>query len=195
MPHFGEFTAPATTSYAVIPSYGWNPADKSPNIVLSGGDSIATLISTGSQGGSIRGVTGHNAATADRYFEVQMNTTATFVQMLGVGRTNADLNNFPGIDPFAWSYYSHNGERYNNSAGTAYGATFAALDVIGVWLKNGDLRFFKNGVDQGLAFSGLTGTLFPMWGPATFGAGTRSALLNTGTGPFLSLPTGAVAWG
>lgn len=181
---------------------GWNPADKDADITVSGtGDTVATLVATGSEVGAIRSVTGHTA-DGDYYAELTVATTGTLVQMLGIGLASATLANYPGIDADARSYYSHTGEKYTNNAGAAYGATYANGDVIGVRFKlnagNGELTFYKNGVSQGLAWSGgalNSGTWFLMWGPATVGAATRSCTLNTGQSAFASAPSGVTAWG
>jgi len=62
-----------------------------------------------------------------------------------------------------WVYVSASGNKVNNGSGSAYGATYTDNDVIGVALDldAGTLTFYKNGVSQGTAFSGLpSGTYF-----------------------------------
>ena len=76
---------------------------------------------------------------------------------------------------------------------TTYGDTWGN-DVIGVWLNAGTVTFYVNGVSQGAAYSGLSGTMFPGWGSTTASAGTRSATIRTAP-PFSYLPGGAGAWG
>ena len=174
---------------------GWNPADKDSDIAISGtGDTIATLVSTGSEVGAIRGLTGRDAATANHYFEVTVTTTGTLVVMVGIGNGSATLANYPGVDANAWAYYSHTGESYTNNDGDGYGATYSTGDVIGVHLNAGTLTFYKNGASQGTAYTGITGTVYPMWGPATVGAATRVATINTGQSA-MTLPGGSSNWG
>jgi hypothetical protein len=66
--------------------------------------------------------------------------------------------------------------------------------VIGVEYDNGTITFYQNGLTLGSAFTGVTGTLYPMW--CMFAAGTHDAIINTGDTAFVySLPSGASAWG
>jgi hypothetical protein len=41
--------------------------------------------------------------------------------------------------------------------GSSYGATFTTGDTIGIGIDSGSLIFYKNGVSQGAAFTGLSG--------------------------------------
>jgi hypothetical protein len=55
--------------------------------------------------------------------------------------------------------YAASGNKANNNSFAAYGASYTAGDVIGIALDMdaGTLTFYKNGVSQGQAFSGLSG--------------------------------------
>ncbi len=105
---------------------------------------------------------------------------------------------YPGIcrnpaSPYlmnGWAY-NHAGNKYqwSNGAGGnlgAYGATFGAGDVIGVALDldAGTLTFYKNGVSQGVAASGLTG----YWTPWIYTASTSTVDLNFGQFAFTHTP-------
>jgi hypothetical protein len=59
--------------------------------------------------------------------------------------------------------YDNAGNKLNNNTGTAYGASYANGDVIGMALDMdaGTLTFYKNNTSQGVAFSGLSGTFAP----------------------------------
>jgi hypothetical protein len=59
--------------------------------------------------------------------------------------------------------YGNDGNKLNNNTGSAYGATYANGDVIGMALDMdaGTLTFYKNNTSQGVAFSGLSGTFAP----------------------------------
>ena len=84
---------------------------------------------------------------------------------------------------FALAVYGANGQKYDNGANTAYGATFTTTNVIGVALDldAGTLTFYKDGVSQGVAFSGLRGTYYPVLGsPNTYNSG----YINFGQRPF-----------
>ena len=83
-----------------------------------------------------------------------------------------------------YGYYGTNGQKYNNSSATAYGATFTNGDVIGVALNMdaGTLIFYKNNTSQGTAFSGLSGTFAPA--ASAGGSSGASMTLNAGARPF-----------
>jgi hypothetical protein len=59
-------------------------------------------------------------------------------------------------------YYGNTGTKYVNANAAAYGATYTSGHVIGVALDMdaGTVTFYKNNVSQGVAFTGLTGTIF-----------------------------------
>jgi hypothetical protein len=80
----------------------------------------------------------------------------------GIGNSSMGHYNYVGSDANGWSYFI-NGDKYNNAVATSYGASYTAGDIIGVAYDadTGDLTFYKNGVSQGVAFSGLSGEMFP----------------------------------
>ena len=55
--------------------------------------------------------------------------------------------------------YKYDGQKFNNASGVSYGSSYGLNDVIGIAmdLDGGTLTFYKNGVSQGQAYSGLTG--------------------------------------
>lgn len=70
----------------------------------------------------------------------------------------------PGIQSIAWYSYKPDGNKYDGTTATAYGASYTTGDVVGVALDldAGTLTFYKNNTSQGTAFSGLTGIWFPL---------------------------------
>jgi len=82
--------------------------------------------------------------------------------------------------------YRFNAQKGSNGTYTSYGATYAANDVIGVALNldAGEITFYKNGVSQGVAFTGISGTYAPFC--QTYGGG--SAYLNFGQRAFSYTP-------
>ncbi len=81
-----------------------------------------------------------------------------------------------------FSYYN-TGQKYNNAALAAYGASFGVGDIIGVALDldAGTVTFNKNGTSQGVAFSGLSGRLTPIVGSAV---SYFTTVANFGQRPF-----------
>lgn len=149
----------------------WNPSDKSSDITLSGSDLIATRVTNGAGYRAVRATSG-KVYTDNGYFEIAitaMEATAPYI-CVGIGTSAATLSDKVGADAYGWSYYGDSGGRkYNSGTYSAYGTNFAKGDVIGIAFKNGKLWFAKNNTwngspasDTGEAFSGITGTLFPM---------------------------------
>jgi hypothetical protein len=109
---------------------------------------------------------------------------------IGIGNASMSLGGYCGQDANGWSYFI-DGDKYNNSTATAYGASYTTNDVIGVALDMdaGTLTFYKNGVSQGQAFSSLSGTMFPAFSASSVSNVTFVA--NFGQRPFaFSPPTG-----
>jgi len=103
------------------------------------------------------------------------------------------LSNFVGTDANGYGYYS-DGSKYNGAGAVGYGSSWASVTTIGVAvdLDAGTLTFYKAGVSQGQAFSGLSGTFFAML--STDGT-ANSGTINTGATPFaFSPPPGYSAW-
>jgi hypothetical protein len=94
------------------------------------------------------------------YFEV---TAANNQNIIGIDSTTANADSYPGTVG-SYGYYG-NGNKIYGPGGiqAAYGASFTTGDVIGVALDitAGTLVFYKNGVSQGTAFTGLSGEYFP----------------------------------
>ena len=74
----------------------------------------------------------------------------------GIALADAPLNNHPGQGN-SWAY-NKNGSKWHNGSSSSYGATWDSGDTIGIAFDAdaGTLVFYKNGVSQGTAFTGLT---------------------------------------
>lgn len=107
----------------------------------------------------------------DNYCEVTVGAGTSL--MLGVATSAASTAQFIGQNAYGWGYYQ-NGNKYNAGASAAYGATFTSGDVIGIHFKKstGELTFYKNGVSQGVAYSGL------LAGPYFFAVSDASGSLS-----------------
>ena len=135
----------------------WNPLDTS-GTTLSNGNLDA--VSNG-PGGISKGT--FAVSSGKWYWEVtkNANNTSIGIALSTIAPTIAYVGNGQ-----TWSYYSLNGFLYTNGSGSAYGATYANGDVVGIALDldNDTLTFYKNGVSQGTAATGLTGTYTPAFG-------------------------------
>lgn len=164
-------TGPAFfSSVAAAGPVTWNPSDKSADISLSGSNLVATRVANGAAYRSVRANVS-KAYTGQGYFEIVITTMgagAPYI-MLGIATGSAALSNHVGVDVYGWSYYGQDGKKFTNAAGSAYGSAFAQGAVIGVAFNNGKVWFAENNTwngdpaaGTGEAFSGITGTIFPM---------------------------------
>jgi hypothetical protein len=82
----------------------------------------------------------------------------------------------------SYGYYV-NGNKFFGTSGSANGASFTSGDVIGVAVGAGKITFYKNGVSQGDAFTGLTGTFVPFIAEVI-----TTTIANFGQRPFAYTP-------
>jgi len=135
-----------------------NPLDKNTNAALVDGN----LTLNGSSAGWYGAKAGFGMSSGKWYFEVTCTSGDT---ILGIGDSSSGVATpaFPGYKPKSYGYY-HNGNKFNNNASSAYGASYGASDVIGIAFDadNGTLTYYKNGTSQGVAFSSIpSDTYFP----------------------------------
>lgn len=184
-------------------SVTWNPADIGANISLSGSNLVATK-STGTGYSSVRATTSKDY-TDNGYFEIAITTmdAGGFI-VVGIGTTSATLSGYVGSDAYGWGYYgAEGGKKTNSGTPVAFGSSFAQGNVIGVAFKNGKVWFAKNNswygdpaAGTGEAFSGITGSLFPMVGLYDGVAPVDSVTARFTAGSFsYSPPSGFAAWG
>ena len=117
------------------------------------------------------------------YWEVYVNSTTYGIT--GIAQASVSLNNNFFHTGICYGYNANSGWKYEGSpyAALAYGATWnGSGDICGVAFNSdaGTLTFYKNGVSQGVAYTGLTGTFFP----AHTSYPTGSATFNFGQRPF-----------
>lgn len=168
-----------------------NPSDKSTNITLSGGNLIANI---GTAVGVVRSTIAKS--TGKWYWEFYMTSIDHLLNTTGVGiaNINAGLDISLGVDINGWSYGNSepDGVKVHNGIGEIYGLPFIQGDVIGVALDMdaGTLQFYLNGSSQGIAYSGLSGSIYAAIGfYATAQAETITA--NFGASAFsYSVPIG-----
>jgi hypothetical protein len=118
------------------------------------------------------------------YWEHTITTVGTNGQIAGISN---DINQTTALTGIKGYYF--NGNKYDGATASSYGATFTTGDVIGVALDMdaGTITFYKNNASQGQAFSGLSGTYFPLARVGTSGT-APVADFNFGQRPFAYTP-------
>jgi hypothetical protein len=176
---------------AAAPANKWNSADKDADVTLSGSDLVATVVNPAN--GAVRAVTPRDASL-NRYFEVTVaGTDINSSAGVATGATSLSGASVAGsyfYNPLTDTYYA------NGSGGADYMPTESGIVGVLVDFGAATITLKRSGKFHAAAFSSISGTLYPMWGPGTSGAGTRTGTLNTGGSAFtLGLPPVATAWG
>lgn len=168
-----------------------NPSDKSANISLSWGNLTAT--NTMASWWAVRSTIG--VYSGKHYREHTIGTWPNWI--IWIGNSSASLSNYVGFDANWYSYDWGGAGKINNNVFSSYGATWNTGAVIWVALDMdvGTLTFYKNGVSQWTAFTGLSGTFYAMtslhkWtgntvATANFGATTLAYTPPAGFNPWL----------
>lgn len=184
-----------TFGYAGETYSAWSETDKDSDVSLSNSNRTATIVSSGTQDGSIRGTQSRNAS-GDHSFSVTMAGANDGRFCAGIGTASASITQAcPGIDNLSYGYFAFNGFSYFNNTGTDHSwATSVPTDVLTFRLNAGALTVYRNGSLLGTIATGLTGDWFPMWGPGSALAGTHEAVLDTSSSQ-PHLPSGSTPWG
>ena len=179
-------TSATAANFAVL-----NPLDIPSSTSLTNGN----LLFTNTAASAWKSVTSTISFSSGKFY-CEFTSTNAAIAMAGIVRSSWNANIADSrfwADSLGYSYYSVDGQKYNNGSGASYGATYTTNDIIGIALDLdvGTLAFYKNGVSQGTAYTGLVGTF-------KFCAGvydTSSAcVFNFGQRPFTyTPPTGFVA--
>ena len=139
------------------------------------------------------------------YFEVEINNINGGEGTIGLSADASRINSWPGFST-QWMWYG-GARKLANGSSVSYGASYTQNDIIGVALDldNHTLTFYKNGVSQGVAWSGTSWASLSMAGRTlypTLGAylasstGIFSMTIYTNTNDFnYSIPVGFEAWG
>ena len=179
---------------------GWTPALAGDGVLVSAEATLATR-EGGSGAATVRATAELFRSQGRWYWEVEVSGPVPVA--IGTGRAGAASDGVLGADGLAYAYDGATGEA--NS--TAYGATYAAGDVIGVALdlEAGTLAFSKNGqwaqsgdgsyASATPAFTGLSGLMGPMAGfGAPKGQGTWADYDGKGDPPNLAFSGGEVKY-
>lgn len=163
-----------------------NPSDKAASVTLSGSNMIATVAAS-NQGG-VRATSGKSSGKW--YWEVTIGG-ASASHSVGISNSSETLSGEVGNSVNGWGYRFDAVKLHGTAA--YYGAGFSVGDVIGIALDldSGTIEFFKNGVSQGVAFTGVSGTVYPAVFLTYNAAFSTSATFNFGATSFsYSAPTG-----
>jgi hypothetical protein len=164
----------AASNYCVL-----NPLQKSSNVTLSNAN-----LTWSTSGASTKVLSTIGMSSGKYYCEFTM-ASDNGNYGIATAQTGISGTNYLGNDANGWCY-AMDGNKYTNDSGAAYGATYTSGDIIGVAFDadNGTLAYFKNGVSQGTAFTGLTS------GPYFFaqGADPSAGSVNFGQRPFSYTP-------
>ena len=132
------------------------------------------------------------------YWEVHIDQIDPSGGAIFIGvKTYAENGLWLGNDAFGWSYRSTDGKKMNNNSASSYGSSYTAGDTIGVALDmtGGTIEFYKNNVSQGVAYTGLTGPMYPANSSYVYLYST-SGTYNFGATAFAyTPPTGYSAFG
>lgn len=140
-----------------------NPQQTKASCALSNGNT--TFTNTGGITGGSAGTFSFDIATAAIEWEVTIVNNP--YSELGIVQV-VDETITTSIPATRHIYYGNNGQTYIGASNTVYGATFTTGDKIKVRVDNGTVNFYKwDGVsawvDQGVAWSGLTGEWLPFF--------------------------------
>ena len=100
------------------------------------------------------------AMTSGKWYCEHTCTTTSTLFVVGIALASEAPNaGYVGYTSNSYGYYAQNGGKYNNDAFNPYGASYGTSgDVIGIAFDAdaGSLTFYKNGVSQGVAFTGIS---------------------------------------
>lgn len=170
-------------STVVVAGNTWDPANKAAGITLSGGNLTASQASGGWT--SVKGLTSFGKTTGKWYFEVLIVSSTSSNVIVGVGNASATLANFCGSDVNGWGYYGNTGAYYTGGGAFPLGNSYTTGDRVMVAFDAalGRMWFGKNGTWQNsgnpagntnTSFTGLSGTLVPMFSPNSAGSCTAN---------------------
>jgi hypothetical protein len=168
---------------AGTPTYAtWNPADKSANVLLSGGNLVAT---GNGDTGSVRSTIGVN--TGKHYVELKCTGFDTANSGFGIAKSTMSLASWPGnLDANGYAVWGFGFDKVNNANYQSYITGQGSLILnkvinLKIDMDNKTIEFGLDGVYYGVAYSGLSGTFYVTTG--NFG-NTNAITANFGATAF-----------
>ncbi len=188
-------TSATAANYAVI-----NPLDKySASAITTGNANLQAQLYT-----LANGAVGYRAtlgvSSGKWYWEVNCGAFQPSRALNSIGidlfTTNISTLNLVGAGGAVtgYAYFQFNGNKLNNGTSVAYGATWTTGDIMGTALDldAGTITWYKNGVSQGTAFTGIAaGTYAPsgaLYTDTVSGTYTADMTYNFGQQPFAYTP-------
>jgi hypothetical protein len=153
-----------------------NPLDKESTITLSNGNLDVSTTS-----GNWQGCKGAFGMQSGKWYW-EYTATSGLYHIVSIVKPETPLGGYLVQNATAWGY-QYTADKINNNVPAAYGASWGQGDTIGIALNldAGTLVFYKNGVSQGTAYSGLpAGPYVPGLGLYPSSGGT----FNFGQRPF-----------
>lgn len=192
----GDYTTPPAEPSCTAVLSTFNSAQKNSRITLSNGDLTATSDSASLSKTVVCDIFSAAEAPDILYYELIITTLPS--GGLAVGLANSSMSTADsasiGSDANGWCYLNLDGQKYHGSVvGTAYGDTWTQGDVISVvYDKTAQtISFWKNGIDQGIAFSSTSSSLAPA---VSLGI-SNVVTINLGETPWIyTPPAGAEGW-
>lgn len=129
------------------------------------------------------------------YAEAQLTVLSGSAAFVGIVDQSFAITGYPSLTPLGYTYSSA-ALRWNNSVSVAYGATWTISDIIGIAFNatSGTIEFFKNGVSQGVAYTGIPAGNWMFCCFDGSGAQSGTFIWNFGQRPFAyTPPTGFLA--
>jgi len=166
-------------------NYVWNSSDKNAAITLSGSlqeSAAATNASTQ----NVRSVI--SKSSGKWYWEILITANISNSLSIGIQTSAESLSALCGATTAGYGY-NDIGQKKHNGTDTNYGSTLVINDILGIAmnLDDGELTFYVNGVSQGLAFTGISGTFYAGY---SSGFGANSCTANFGASAFVHTPPG-----
>lgn len=153
---------PVPSGYLSIDECIFSASDHGSLITVT--DSVVENTADG--GNAARAVVGKSSGKW--YWEVEVVFNSVFEIRVGVANATASMEAELGVDANSWAFAPGqwtvpDPKKITNNTPVTYGQTVIGGDIVGVKLDMdaGSIEFLKNNVSMGVAFTGLTGTLFP----------------------------------
>jgi hypothetical protein len=152
---------------------------------LSDGNLTATAPSGSTHGRARSTLTMDTSGTGKFYFEATLIVVGSTYPHIGVidSVRNSDAT-YVGDATNCFSYFSTGNKQLEGASGASYGASFTAGDTLGCSLDcgSGELRFYKNGIDQGVATT-ITANYHACFAVSNYGSSGQWKV-NFGQKPF-----------